>query len=73
MKYSVAFLYLQHHTLEGYGLMENFFLMPAASIIGQLVEDADIKNVSIRCFYLFLLNINKKPKRLENSQILRKT
>lgn len=29
---------------DGYMIMENFFLMPAASILAQLVEDADQKN-----------------------------
>jgi len=29
---------------DGYALIENFFLMPAASIAGQLIEDADKNN-----------------------------
>lgn len=29
---------------EGYSIMENFFLMPAASIVGQLIEDTDKKS-----------------------------
>lgn len=34
-----------YHFLEGYSIMENFFLMPAASIVGQLIEDTDKKSV----------------------------
>jgi len=33
--------------LDGYWIIENFFLLPMSSILGQLVEEADKKNVII--------------------------
>lgn len=33
--------------LDGYALIENFFLMPAASVMGQLVEEKDKEKVCL--------------------------
>ena len=33
--------------LDGYALIENFFLMPAAPIMGQLVEEKDKEKVCL--------------------------
>ena len=43
--YIIIRIILNLMILAGYWIMENFFLLPLSSIIGQLVEEADKKNV----------------------------